>query len=186
MASVTKTSLASAGRNLLNRTHAVANARRTRRIVIGLLIAFIVIGLLGFFAAPPLIRYVAERQLSAQLDRPVSIGRIALNPYTLDFEMDRLRIGEASGPGAPHALPASSSSEAADFIDIERLIVRTSWSSLFRLAPIVDELKIDSPRFHIVRYDAQRFNFSDLIEKFSKPSATPSKEPARFSVSNIR
>jgi Domain of Unknown Function (DUF748) len=183
MASVTKTSLASAGRNLLNRTHAVANARRTRRIVIGLLIAFIVIGLLGFFAAPPLIRYVAQRQLSAQLDRPVTIGRIALNPYTLGFEADRLHIGEAP---ANAASTASTSPQAADFIDIERLVVRTSWSSLFRLAPIVDELKIDSPRFHIVRYDAQRFNFSDLIEKFSKPSATPSKQPARFSVSNIR
>src|SRR5580698_3780827 len=95
MASVTKTSLASAGRNLLNRTHAVANARRTRHIVIGLLIAFIVIGLLGFLAAPPLIRHVAQRQLSAQLDRPVTIGRIALNPYTLSFEADRLHIGEA-------------------------------------------------------------------------------------------
>jgi uncharacterized protein involved in outer membrane biogenesis len=183
MASVTKTSLASAARNLLNRTHAVANARRTRQIVIGLLIAFIVIGLLGFLAAPPLIRHVAQRQLSAQLDRPVTIGRIALNPYTLSFEADRLHIGEASGSAAP---TASSDSQAAGFIDIERLVVRTSWSSLFRLAPIVDELKIDSPRFHIVRYDAQRFNFSDLIEKFSKPSATPSKQPARFSVSNIR
>jgi uncharacterized protein involved in outer membrane biogenesis len=184
MASVTKTSLASAGRNLLNRTHAVANARRTRHIGLGLLIAFIVIGLLGFLAAPPLIRYVAQKQLSSLLDRPVTIGRIALNPYTLDFEMDRLHIGEASGAPAASATPASS--QAADFIDIERVVVRTSWSSLFRLAPIVDELKIDSPRFHIVRYDAQRFNFSDLIDKFSKPSATPSKQTARFSVSNIR
>jgi uncharacterized protein involved in outer membrane biogenesis len=171
MASVSKNSLASAGRTL----HAVANGRRARRTVIGLLIALIVIGLLGFFAVPPLIRHVAEKQLSAQLDRPVTIGRISLNPYTLDFEADRLHIGEAP-----------SNAKAGDFVDIERLVLITSWKSLFRLAPIINELKIDSPRFHIVRYDTQRFNFSDLIEKFSKPSTTPSKEPARFSVSNIR
>ena len=42
--------------------------------------------------------------------------------------------------------------------------MRPSWSSLFRGAPIVNEVRLDSPRFHIVRYDAQRFNFTDLIE----------------------
>ena len=179
MASLNKTSLTSAGRSLLKGANSVAHARRTRRIVIGLLLAIIVIGLLGFFAAPPLIRHIAEQQLSAQLDRPVSIERIALNPYTLSFEADRVHIGEAPanlGTGA----------KSGDFVDIERLIVLPSWSSLFRFAPIINELKIDSPRFHIVRFDAQRFNFSDLVEKFSKPSANPSTKPARFSVSNIR
>jgi uncharacterized protein involved in outer membrane biogenesis len=179
MASLNKTSLTSAGRSLINRANALANARRTRRFLIGLLLAFIVIGLLGFFAAPPLVRHLAEQQLSTQLDRPTSIGRIALNPYTLSFEADHVHIGEA-------ATNLSSGEKTGDFVDIERLIVLPSWSSLFRLAPIINELKIDSPRFHIVRYDAQRFNFSDLIEKFSKPSAKPSDKPARFSVSNIR
>jgi hypothetical protein len=179
MASLNKTSLTSAGRSLINRANAVANARRTRRIAIGLVLAFIVIGLLGFFAAPPLIRHLAEQQLSAQLGRPASIGRISLNPYTLSFEADRVHIGEA-------AANLSNGEKTGDFVDIERLIVHPSWSSLFRLAPVVNELKIDSPRFHIVRYDAQRFNFSDLVEKFSKPSAKPSDKPARFSVSNIR
>jgi len=179
MASLNKTSLTSAGRSLLKGANSVAQARRTRRILIGLLLAVIAIGLLGFFAAPPLIRHIAEQQLSAQLDRPTSIERIALNPYTLSFEADRVHIGEA-----PANLGAGAKS--GDFVDIERLIVHPSWSSLFRLAPIINELKIDSPRFHIVRFDAQRFNFSDLVEKFSKPSANPSSKPARFSVSNIR
>ncbi|CAN7530765.1 DUF748 domain-containing protein [Caballeronia sp. LjRoot31] len=179
MASLNKTSLTSAGRNLIKGANSIAQARRTRRIVIGLLLAVIVIGLLGFFAVPPLLRHIAEQQLSAQLDRPASIERIALNPYTLSLEADRVHIGEA-----PANLSAGTKS--GDFVDIERLIVRPSWSSLFRLAPIINELKIDSPRFHIVRFDAQRFNFSDLIEKFSKPSANPSTQPARFSVSNIR
>ena len=179
MASLNKTSLTSAGRSLINGVNSVAQARRTRRVVIGLLLAVIAIGLLGFFAAPPLIRHIAEQQLSAQLDRPASIQRIALNPYTLSFEADRVHIGEAQAN-----LPEGTKS--GDFVDIERLIVRPSWSSLFRLAPVINEVKIDSPRFHITRLDAQRFNFSDLIEKFSKPSANPSGKPARFSVSNIR
>jgi hypothetical protein len=176
MSSITKSSLASAGQTL----RGVVHARRTRRIFIGLLIAILVIGILGFFVAPPVIRHIAEQQLAKQLDRPVTIRRISLNPYTLDFEADGVHIGEspanlAKAPGA-----------AAGFVDVSRLVVRTSWSSIFKLAPVVNELKIDSPRISVVRFDAEHFNFSDLIEKFSKPSSPPSDKPARFSVSNIR
>ncbi|MFM0548770.1 DUF748 domain-containing protein [Paraburkholderia strydomiana] len=168
MASINKASFASSMRTVRD----VAQSRRTRRVITGLLIFIVLFGLLGFFAAPPLIRHIAEQQLSKQLDRPATIGRIALNPYTLKLEADRVHIGERGGAG--------------NFVDIERLIVQPSWSSLFRAAPIIDEVQLDSPRFHAVRYDAQRFNFTDLIEKFSKQPSTPDSKPTLFSVSNIR
>ncbi|MFP3604952.1 DUF748 domain-containing protein [Paraburkholderia sp. SIMBA_053] len=168
MASINKASFASSMRTMRD----VAQSRRTRRVITGLLIFIVLFGLLGFFAAPPLIRHIAEQQLSKQLDRPATIGRIALNPYTLKLEADRVHIGERGGAG--------------NFVDIERLIVQPSWSSLFRAAPIIDEVQLDSPRFHVVRYDAQRFNFTDLIEKFSKQPSTPDSKPTLFSVSNIR
>jgi hypothetical protein len=168
MASPTKASLVSS----IQTVRQVAQGRRAKRIVLIVFVVLAVFGLLGFFAAPPLIRHIAEQQLSQQLDRPASIGRITLNPYTLNFEADRVHIGERDGKG--------------DFVDIERLIVRPSWSSIFRLAPVVDEVKVDSPRFTIVRYDAQHFNFSDLIEKFSKQPSKPDSKPAQFAISNIR
>ncbi|MFM0397868.1 DUF748 domain-containing protein [Paraburkholderia aspalathi] len=168
MASLNKASIASSMQTVRD----VAQSRRTRRVMTGLLIFLVLFGLLGFFAAPPLIRHIAEQQLSKQLDRPATIGRIALNPYTLKLEADSVHIGERGGAG--------------DFVDIARLIVKPSWSSLFRGAPIIDEVQLDSPRFHIVRYDAQRFNFTDLIEKFSKQPAKPDSKPTLFSVSNIR
>ncbi|HEM8496754.1 TPA: DUF748 domain-containing protein [Burkholderia multivorans] len=149
----------------------VARSRRTRRIGLGILIFLVLFGLLGFFAAPPLIRHVAEQQLGEQLGRPATIRRIALNPYTLNLEADDIHVGERGGQG--------------DFVDIGKLVVRPSWSSLFRGAPIVNEVRLDSPRFRIVRYDAQRFNFTDLIEKFSTPSK-PDSKPTPFSVSNIQ
>ena len=167
MASLNKASLNSS----LQSVRAVARAPRTRHILIGVLIFLIVFGLFGFFAAPPLIRHFAAQQLSKELDRPVTIGGIALNPYTLRLEADRVHIGERGGSG--------------DFFDVERLVVQPSWSSIFRLAPVVDEVRLDSPRVTIVRLDAQRFNFTDLIEKFSKPSQ-PASKPTPFSISNIR
>jgi Domain of Unknown Function (DUF748) len=168
MASIHKATLSSS----LQTVRGVAQARRTRRIMIGLLIFLAVFGVLGFFAAPPLIRHIAEQQLARQLERPATIGRIALNPYTLRLEADRIHIGERGGQG--------------DFLDISRLIVKPSWSSLFRAAPIVDEVQVDSPRFNIIRYDAQRFNFTDLIDKFAKHPSKPNSQPTLFSVSNIR
>ena len=168
MASINKATLASS----LQTVRGVAQARRTRRVVIGLLIFLVVFGLLGFFAAPPLIRHIAEQQLSKQLARPATIGRIALNPYTLRFEADNIHLGERGGQG--------------DFVDISRLIVKPSWSSLFRAAPIVDEVQVDSPRFNIIRYDAQHFNFTDLIQKFANQPSKPDSKPTLFSVSNIR
>ncbi|KVW74603.1 DUF748 domain-containing protein [Burkholderia ubonensis] len=167
MASLNKDTVSST----LHALRDVARARRTRRIGLGVLIFLVLFGLLGFFAAPPLIRHIAEQQLSRQLDRPATIQRIALNPYTLNLEADGIHLGERDGQG--------------DFIDIGKLVVRPSWTSLFRGAPIVNEVRVDAPRFHVVRYDAQRFNFTDLIEKFSTPSK-PEGKPTHFSVSNIQ
>ncbi|KVL76535.1 DUF748 domain-containing protein [Burkholderia ubonensis] len=167
MASLNKDTVSST----LHALRDVARARWTRRIGLGVLIFLVLFGLLGFFAAPPLIRHIAEQQLSRQLDRPATIQRIALNPYTLNLEADGIHLGERGGQG--------------DFIDIGKLVVRPSWTSLFRGAPIVNEVRVDAPRFHVVRYDAQRFNFTDLIEKFSTPSK-PEGKPTHFSVSNIQ
>jgi len=145
-------------------------SRGARRTAIGVVIAIALYGLLGFFAAPPLIRHIAEQQLTQALARPASIRRVALNPYTLRLEVDGLRVGEPGGAG--------------EFAAMERLVVRASWMTLLRFAPIVTELRIDSPRVNVVRYDAQRFNFSDIVEKFAKPSK-PQAGPTLFSVSNI-
>jgi hypothetical protein len=147
-------------------------SRRTHRWLTGIVIAVVVFGLLGFFAAPPLIRHIAEQQISKALDRPVSIARIALNPYTLNLEADQVAIAEPGNTGP--------------FISLDKLIVRPSWVSLFRLAPVVNELTIQAPHFHIVRTAPQRFNFSDIVDKFSKPSPQPAGKPFGFSVSNIK
>jgi hypothetical protein len=141
-----------------------------RRTAIGVVIAIVLYGLIGFFAAPPLIRHIAEKQLGEALARPATIRHVALNPYTLRLEADGVRVGEPGGAG--------------EFAAIERLVVRASWLTLLRFAPIVTELRIDSPRVHVVRYDAQRFNFSDIADKFAKPSK-PQAGPTLFSVSNI-
>jgi Domain of Unknown Function (DUF748) len=147
--------------------------RWIRRLSITLLVIFVLYSLGGFFGVPPLLRYLATRQVAASLHRPVAVGRIAFNPYTLRLQVDQLKVGEA---GAPQP-----------FVAIRHLNVRASWTSLFRLAPIIREVVVDQPAIHVVRLAPQKFNFSDLLEPAAPANAAPAtKSSSRFAISNIQ
>ena len=155
------------------RRHAgrLCRSPRLRRFAAVAAIVLAVFGLLGFFAAPPLLRSQLQKRLAVQLGRPVTIGAAHLDPYTLRLQLDRLHIGEPQGPGA--------------FLDMDQLVVNASWSSLFRGAPVLDELTLQHPQLHIVRLGPQQFNFSDLLQRLAGP-ADPKAAPARFALANIR
>ncbi|HEY4091407.1 MAG TPA: DUF748 domain-containing protein [Luteibacter sp.] len=154
-----------------DRALATYRSRRTRRIALGLAIALVLFALLGFLAAPSLIRSQIASRASAALGRQVTVGDVSLNPFTLRLTLERLHIAEADGKSA--------------FLDVGRVTANASWASLFRAAPILDELRVDSPRVHLQRTAPQRFNFTDIIERFTSQPATPDSSPARFALSNI-
>src|SRR5678809_784681 len=64
------------------RAAAVYRSRRLRKSLLILVIALVVYGLLGFLAAPPIIRQQIETRASAALSRPVALAAVHLNPYT--------------------------------------------------------------------------------------------------------
>ena len=54
---------------------------------------------------------------------------------------------------------------------------------------MIEELRIDALRVHIVRTAEQRFNFSDIVDRLSAPENPPkpkSTEPARFVFANLQ
>ncbi|MDY7506861.1 DUF748 domain-containing protein [Ralstonia wenshanensis] len=153
----------------------VGTSRRTKRTAIGVLIFLVAFGLLGAFGGPPLLRHVAQTQLSKLLERPVSVGKISINPYTLRLDVDQLHIAERDGK--------------TPFVDVGHLHVNASWSSIFRRAPVIEELSIEAPQVRIVRTAEQRFNFSDIVDRLSQPENPPkpkSNEPARFVFANLQ
>jgi uncharacterized protein involved in outer membrane biogenesis len=155
------------------RDHALAvyRSHRGRRIGLGMFIAIVLFGLLGFLAAPSLIRSQIASRASTALGRPVTVGDVSLNPFTLKLVIERLHIGEPDGHAA--------------FVDVDRLTANASWASLFRAAPILDELRIEGPHVRIQRTAPQRFNFTDILERLASKPGTPDTGPARFAVSNI-
>ncbi len=171
-----RTGAAHAGAWMLRRCN-FGRSRWMRRTCIAVVVIVVLFGLAGFVGVPLLAQHVVAGRLAAGLNRPVSIGRVRFNPYTLRLNINKLHIGER-GASAP-------------FVDIGHLHVKVSWSSLFRLAPVIGEVEIDRPAIHIVRTAEQRFNFSDLLESSApaaapKPSESANAKPQRFAVSNIQ
>lgn len=146
-------------------------SHRLRKTVLIVGIVLAVFGLLGFFVAPSIIKSQLQTRLTALLGRPVSVARVHFDPFTLRLQLDRLHIAGRDGH--------------APFVDVDRTVVNASWTSLFRMAPVLDELSLQHPQLHVVRTAPQQFNFSDLIDKFAGQPAKPGSAPARFALSNI-
>ena len=131
----------------------------------GIVVAF---AALGFLVAPALVRPALERELSAALDRKVSIARLDVNPFALSATLHAVSVADR-GPGPP-------------MLAFDELYLNAELASLFRWAPVISELKLSRPALNVVRNADKTYNFSDLLDR---ALAGPSGPPPRFSVSNI-
>ncbi|HEY6998338.1 MAG TPA: DUF748 domain-containing protein [Candidatus Binatia bacterium] len=153
----------------------VARHRRTRKIAIWIAAIFVGIGVLLGLIAPPLLRGKIASELSTKLHRQVSIEQIRFNPYTLTATIRGFLVKERQSE-----TPAFS---------FEELLVNLEMRSLFRLAPVIKELRLVKPYFHVVRNEDHTYNFSDLIDEFTKETPGPKKPPGptpRFALNNIQ
>ncbi len=138
--------------------------RRARRIGAALLAFLALYSVAGFVGVPLLMRHIGAPRMAAALERPLSVGPIRFNPYTLRTRIGRLRIGERGAAAGPPV------------VDIARIRMRLSWSSLTHFAPVIGRVTIDRPVIQAVRDPAGRINVSDLLAV---------SRPPRFAVSNL-
>lgn len=153
------------------RAQRLGRSPRARRIAAIAAAVLLLYALLGFLAAPPLLRNYLQKHSDEILGRSLSLGQVRFNPFTLNLRVRQLHLPDADGK--------------TPFVDIDQLTLNASWSSLFRLAPVLDELRLDRPHLTLTRDKDGRFNFTDLIERFTAPPAPADSQPARFSLSNI-
>jgi uncharacterized protein DUF748 len=127
-------------------------------------------GLVGVVGMPRLLRHVMTGPVASALDRPVRVGGIGVNPYTLTVDLDQLQIGERG--------------TSQSFLEISHLRLNVSWASLFRLALVVQEIRVERPTMHLVRTADQRFNVSDLRDLSVPPDK--SRHQFRLAVFNLQ
>jgi len=153
----------------------VAHHPRTRKVAIWIAAILVAIGVLLGLVAPPLLRGKLASTLSDKFHRQVSIEQIRFNPYTLTATVRGFLMKERQ-----------SQTPAVSF---DELLVNLEMRSLFRLAPVVKELRLVKPYFHLVRNEDRTYNFTDLINEFTKEPPGPKKPsgpPPRFALNNIQ
>lgn len=131
----------------------------------------IVIAVLGFLVAPPIVRHVAEKQASQALGRTVTIERVRINPFALSASVEGLRIAD----------PASQT----PLLSVARIYANLEAISLFKGGPVLREIAVDQPQLALVRQADGRFNFSDILDRFAARPASPPGEPLHFSLNNL-
>jgi hypothetical protein len=134
---------------------------RRRKIIVWLmgLVAFYAVA--GFLILPPIIRSVAAKQLTQQLDREVSIQKVKLNPFVLSATVDGLLIKDKDGQ---------------PFVSWDEVYVNFQLSSFFGKAWVFKEISTIRPFVRAVMNQDGSFNFSDIIAKFSTNSAPAKTE----------
>jgi len=144
---------------------------RRRKFVLWILGLFLFYTVVGFLILPPIIRTVAVKQLSRQLDREVSIQKVEINPFALSTTVRGLLIKDKDGQ---------------PFISWDRVYVNFQLSSFLGKAWVFKEISTTKPYVRVQMNKDYTFNFSDLIEKFSTnaPGTAP-KPPARPLVLHI-
>jgi hypothetical protein len=123
-----------------------------------------------WLGVPAGVRWLAETVAARELGRPIRVGEIHFNPFTLRLELRDLTI--AGAPGEPLPL-----------LTLGELHAQASSQSIWRLAPIVRSLRLQTLRVNVTRLAPNRFTFSDIAERLmARPG---SGEQPRFAVYNI-
>src|SRR5882672_8679126 len=153
----------------------IARHPRTRKIAIWAVAIFVAIGVLLGLVAPPLIRGKLASELSTKLHRQVSIEQIRINPFAMSVTVSGFLMKERQG-----------SATAASF---DELYANLELTSLFRWGPVLKEIRLVKPYINVVRNEDRTYNFTDLIDEFTKGPPGPKGPPAptpRFALNNIQ
>jgi hypothetical protein len=137
-------------------------SKRQRRLIYwsaGLLIFYTIF---GFLILPLIVRSVAVKQLSKELDRPVSIEKVRINPYVLSAAIRGLKIADKDGE---------------TFVSWRDVYVNFQLASFFTKPWVFKEISTSDPYVRVEVQKDYTLNFSDLVEKFSKTDTN--KQPSK-------
>ncbi len=155
----------------MNSASAFAGSPRFRRlrnaslILVALLAAH---ALLGFFVVPWFVKPKIESAVTAALGRPAMLGRLEFNPFTLRARLSDFSVADRS-PEHP-------------LFRFDTMDVRLSPASLWKWAPVLDDVRLSRPRLELARSPDGAYNIQDIVDR---PRATSSGAPPAFSINNI-
>lgn len=120
--------------------------------------------LLGFLVAPAVLRSQLVARLTAQLQRPVTVGQVGVNPFTFVVTVENLEVRERDG--------------RAVFLGWDRLLVDWAVASLWGDEWRLEVIELDGPHGRVVADPAGTLNFSDLLASGEADAGAPVAEAA--------
>lgn len=142
-----------------------------RKVLIAMAIVVVSYTLFGFFGLPAILKSVLPKTLTDTLHRKTTIREIRFNPFELSISIRGLDIAEREGKGA--------------WVSADEIFANLKFASIFRGGPVLSEIRLVKPYASIVRHRDGSYNFSDLIEEFSKKPAKKT-QPLNYSLNNIQ
>jgi outer membrane protein OmpA-like peptidoglycan-associated protein len=147
--------------------------RRPLKLLAWVVGIFLALAAAAWLALPSFVKKTAIEQTREKIGRKLEIGEVAFNPFRLALTASGITLYEADGK--------------TPFFSAKSLLVNASSSSLFRLAPVLDEIKLAAPEVHVVRLDAEgigHYNFSDILDRIDALPKSDSK--SLFSLANVQ
>ena len=142
-----------------------------RKILIAGGIAILLYTLFGFLALPSILKSVLSKTLSETLHRKAEVREIKINPFALTIAVRGLTISERDAPGS--------------WVSAEEIFANLQLASVIRGGPVLSEIRLSKPFVNIARRPDGSYNFTDLIDEFTKKPSVDSK-PLKYSFNNIQ
>ncbi|MGE5285194.1 MAG: DUF748 domain-containing protein [Actinomycetota bacterium] len=127
--------------------------------------------LFGFLALPPILKSALSKSLSQALHRKATIREIRVNPFELSVSLRGVAISERDSPGT--------------WLSAKEVFANLQLASVIRGGPVLSEIRLSGPYVNIVRRMDGSYNFTDVIDEFTKKPVKESK-PLKYSFNNIR
>lgn len=131
------------------------------RLLVILVALYLLYVLMAFFVLPGWLREKGETMLGDMLGRPVTIERLALNPFTLSTTVENFAIGDP---------------DTDTLAGFKRLYVNAEfWASLFHWRPWIGQLELDGLDVRLRRAADGTLNVEDVIARLAEDE-TPADE----------
>ena len=149
-------------------------SRRGRIIALAVVGTVAAYGVIVGLIVPPFAKKTIAEKVGERLGREVTLDDLSINPFTLQATLKGFRVMEADRRNA--------------FASFDQLDVNGSITSLYRLAPVADEVTLAGLKVNLVRDGETHYNVSDILSRLAAADAKAPKssDKAEFSFSNIR
>lgn len=140
-------------------------------------VTVMVLAIVVWLAGPFLVSSIGASQLSKKLGRPVTMGKVRIEPWDIAVSIDDLQIGRAAGDAAPDPQ-----------LRIGHLRLNLDIRSLALGAPVIESLDVVDPALHLARTGRGRFDVDDVLERLAAvdPEERPDDGPPRLALFNLK